>query len=84
MTTYLVTGGSGYFGALITQRLHAAGDSVRVLDLNDTHDRLDGVEFIKGDQASTPDDGINNFTYTFFSPCRTTIEDNNYFSQCAT
>ena len=49
MTTYLVTGGSGYFGSLITQRLHAAGDSVRVLDLNDTHDRLDGVEFIKGD-----------------------------------
>lgn len=49
MTTYLVTGGSGYFGSLIAQRLHAAGDSVRVLDLNDAHDRPAGVEFIQGD-----------------------------------
>ncbi|MDG1785892.1 MAG: NAD-dependent epimerase/dehydratase family protein [Ilumatobacter sp.] len=49
MTTYLVTGGSGYFGSLITQRLHAAGESVRVLDLNDAHDRPVDVEFIQGD-----------------------------------
>jgi nucleoside-diphosphate-sugar epimerase len=49
MTTYLVTGGSGYFGSLITQRLHAAGETVRVLDLNDAPDRPTDVEFIQGD-----------------------------------
>jgi len=49
MTRYLVTGGSGYFGSLITQRLHAAGETVRVLDINDAHDRPTDVEFIQGD-----------------------------------
>ncbi len=49
MTSYLVTGGSGYFGALVVARLHAAGHDVRVLDLNDADDRPDGVEFVRGD-----------------------------------
>lgn len=49
MTRYLVTGGSGYFGSLVTQRLHSAGHNVRVLDLNDTDDRPAGVEFVQGD-----------------------------------
>jgi nucleoside-diphosphate-sugar epimerase len=49
VTSYLVTGGSGYFGALVVARLHAAGHSVRVLDLNDADDRPSAVEFIQGD-----------------------------------
>lgn len=49
MTSYLVTGGSGYFGALVVARLHAAGHAVRVLDLNDADDRPAGVEFVRGD-----------------------------------
>ena len=49
MTSYLVTGGSGYFGALVVARLHAAGHAVRVLDLNDADDRPGGVEFVRGD-----------------------------------
>ncbi len=49
MTRYLVTGGSGYFGALVVHRLHAGGHEVRVLDLNDADDRPTAVEFVQGD-----------------------------------
>ena len=49
MTSYLVTGGSGYFGSLVAGRLHATGHRVRVLDLNDVDDRPHGVEFVQGD-----------------------------------
>lgn len=49
MTNYLVTGGSGYFGALVVDQLHQAGHQVRVLDLNGAADHPDGVEFVQGD-----------------------------------
>ena len=49
MTTSLVTGGSGYFGSLLVQRLVAAGDSVRVLDISDAADRPADVAFVRGD-----------------------------------
>ena len=49
MTSYLVTGGSGYFGSLVALRLHEEGHHVRVLDLNDADDRPVGVEFVRGD-----------------------------------
>ena len=49
MTSYLVTGGSGYFGALVVAQLHGAGHEVRVLDLNDADDRPADVEFVRGD-----------------------------------
>lgn len=47
--THLVTGGSGYFGSLLVQRLHEAGHAVRVFDLNDSSDRPADVEFVQGD-----------------------------------
>ncbi len=47
--TSLVTGGSGYFGSLLVQRLVAAGHHVRVLDLNDADDRPADVEMVVGD-----------------------------------
>jgi nucleoside-diphosphate-sugar epimerase len=47
--TSLVTGGSGYFGSLLVQRLVAAGHRVRVLDLNDADERSADVEMIVGD-----------------------------------
>jgi nucleoside-diphosphate-sugar epimerase len=45
----LVTGGSGYFGSLLVQRLVDAGHQVRVLDLNDSDQRPAGVELLIGD-----------------------------------
>jgi nucleoside-diphosphate-sugar epimerase len=47
--TYLVTGGSGYFGSLLVRLLVERGRRVRVLDLNDADDRPSGVEFRRGD-----------------------------------
>ena len=44
----LVTGGSGYFGSLLVERLVADGHEVRNLDLL-AADHPDGVEFVRGD-----------------------------------
>ncbi len=49
MTRSLVTGGSGYFGAVMARRLLRAGHAVRVLDVADSDDRPDDVEFIRAD-----------------------------------
>lgn len=49
MTSYLVTGGSGYFGSALVQQLDRSGHAVRVLDLNDASDRPTDVEFVRGD-----------------------------------
>ena len=45
---YLVTGGSGYFGSLLVERLVADGHDVRNLDLLGA-DHPGGVEFVPGD-----------------------------------
>jgi nucleoside-diphosphate-sugar epimerase len=45
----LVTGGSGYFGCLLRDRLVARGDDVRIFDLLDVDDRPSTVEFVRGD-----------------------------------
>lgn len=44
-----MTGGSGYFGSLLVQRLRERGVAVRVLDLHDVIDRPDDVEFVAAD-----------------------------------
>ncbi len=49
MARALVTGGSGYFGCVLRDRLLAAGDEVRVLDLTDVSDRPAEVELVRGD-----------------------------------
>ncbi|AKL73823.1 nucleoside-diphosphate-sugar epimerase [Actinobacteria bacterium IMCC26256] len=49
LTVSLVTGGSGYFGVLMVERLRKAGHSVRVLDLIDVDERDPSVEFFQGD-----------------------------------
>ncbi len=48
-TRALITGGSGYFGCLLRDRLLAQGASVRVFDLVDSDDRPDHVDFVQGD-----------------------------------
>ncbi|CAB4871339.1 unannotated protein [freshwater metagenome] len=48
MTTALVTGGSGYFGALLATQLRAAGQQVRILDINPP-DAAEGLDFVCGD-----------------------------------
>jgi len=45
----LITGGSGYFGSLLTQQLFKRARRCRVFDLNDADDRPPQVEFIRGD-----------------------------------
>ena len=45
----LVTGGSGYFGSLLVQRLRAQNRRVRIFDVNDANDRPEDVEFCQGD-----------------------------------
>src|SRR6266436_6440411 len=47
--TQLVTGGSGYFGSLLRDRLRSRGEVVRVFDLTDAEDRPEDVGFVKGD-----------------------------------
>src|SRR5690349_17701764 len=45
----LITGGSGYFGSLLRDRLIAQGQAVRVFDLADAEDRKSNVSFVQGD-----------------------------------
>jgi nucleoside-diphosphate-sugar epimerase len=45
----LITGGSGYFGSLLRDRLTARGEGVRIFDLSDASDRQNSVEFAAGD-----------------------------------
>jgi len=45
----LVTGGSGYFGNLLRDRLYEKGETIRVFDLIDVDDRPADVEFFQGD-----------------------------------
>ena len=69
MTSYLVTGGSGYFGSLLVRHLVDAGHRVRVLDIYDADDLPDGVEFMLGDirDASAVDRAVPGCDVVFNS-----------------
>jgi nucleoside-diphosphate-sugar epimerase len=45
----LVTGGAGYFGTLLVERLVQAGERVRIFDVNEAVEAPAGVERIRGD-----------------------------------
>ncbi len=45
----LVTGGSGYFGELLSKMLLDRGDKVRIFDLNQPGFSHPNLEFIRGD-----------------------------------
>jgi nucleoside-diphosphate-sugar epimerase len=49
MTTSLVTGGSGYFGSLLVQKLQERGYSVRIFDIVKPISLGPGLEFQQGD-----------------------------------
>ena len=50
MKTALVTGGSGYFGSLLAAQLRATEHLVRILDLNEPDQVVDGtLDFVRGD-----------------------------------
>ena len=46
--THLVTGGSGYVGSSIIKRLHQLGEKVISLDILQSDNKINGVEYIKG------------------------------------
>src|ERR1700749_3408599 len=48
-TNVLITGGSGYFGSLLRDRLKAHGQNIRIFDVSDAEDRTPDVTFIAGD-----------------------------------
>ena len=48
MTLSLVTGGSGFIGRHLVEKLLARGDDVRVLDLDEPRDPILGVAFVRG------------------------------------
>ena len=49
MKRVLITGGSGYFGCVLRDRLRAAGCAVRIFDLADSDDRPPEVDLVRGD-----------------------------------
>jgi nucleoside-diphosphate-sugar epimerase len=49
MRRVLITGGSGYFGCVLRDRLRDAGCAVRILDLADSDDRPADVELARAD-----------------------------------
>ena len=49
MGKVLITGGSGYFGSALRDRLKGRGERVRIFDLMDAEDRTKDVEFAGGD-----------------------------------
>src|ERR1700730_12603728 len=49
MTTALVTGGSGYFGNILVQKLRDRGYTVRIFDMHKPEDHDPGLEFCQGD-----------------------------------
>src|SRR5262245_44827501 len=48
----LITGGSGYFGSLLRDRLRSRAYQTRIFDLTDADDRPPDVEFVEGDIRS--------------------------------
>src|ERR1700733_11923180 len=54
MPTALVTGGSGYFGTLLVQKLIERGYTVRNFDLHKPESVGPGVEFYQGDIRDLP------------------------------
>ena len=46
---HLVTGGAGYFGTLLVEKIRAAGHRVRIFDINDAEHRAADVEMVRAD-----------------------------------
>ncbi len=48
LMNHLVTGGAGYVGSSIIKSLHSIGEEIISIDVLETENKLDGVEYIKG------------------------------------
>lgn len=51
---HLITGGSGFLGNLIARRLHARGETVRILDVWEDDSRPAEIDFVKCDIRDAP------------------------------
>jgi len=73
MSKYLVTGGAGFIGSNIVERLVKAGDSVRVIDnlstgkLENLQEFMSKIEFINGDLSDyeTAQKAVESIDYVF-------------------
>ena len=75
----LVTGGSGYFGSLLVERLVADGHHVRNLDLL-AADHPDGVEFVAGDvrDRAIVDEAVNGCDAVFNNVAQVPLAQDEY------
>jgi len=78
MSLALVTGGSGYFGAVLVRALHAQGTPVRVLDLIDSPDRPADVELVQCDirDARAVHDALDGVDVVFNSVAQVPLARN--------
>ncbi len=51
MKTYIVTGGSGFFGSILKKRLLESGNSVVNIDIHEDEDRHPNLESVQADIA---------------------------------
>lgn len=49
MAKHFVTGASGFLGSQIVEKLHDMGEDVIAFDILEPDDRIDGVEYVRGD-----------------------------------
>jgi nucleoside-diphosphate-sugar epimerase len=79
-STALVTGGSGYFGALLAAQLRANGYAVRILDLNHPDAGVVDIDFVHGDirDAATVRSAVDGVDVVFHNVAQVPLAKDEY------